>query len=240
MWDLGPMDGAGTVGSNPPHDPDPDGPVPCRGLFLGVLVFLEVGRRIGRRRIASGDTEGSGFGAVEGAVFGLIGLLIAFTFSGAAGALRRPPAPGHARKPTPSARPGCGSTCCPRRPSRRCATCSGATWTPGSRPTAEARDIEVAMAEFDALGGAPAGHLDRGGGRLPGPGGGAGRVRAGAARAQRDDRHHDHEADGDAHAPAARHLRRCSSRDAGQRAPGRLRHGQQPRGAGCTSWPSPP
>ena len=55
------------------------------GLFLGVLAFLELGRRIGRRRIASGDTEGSGFGAVESAIFGLMGLLIAFTFSGAAG-----------------------------------------------------------------------------------------------------------------------------------------------------------
>lgn len=54
-------------------------------LFLGMLVLLEAGRRIGRRRLAE-DPEGArhGFGVVEGAVFSLLGLLIAFTFSGAA------------------------------------------------------------------------------------------------------------------------------------------------------------
>lgn len=55
------------------------------GLLLAIFVLLEVGRRIGmyRRRV---DPEGSstGLGALEGAVFGLMGLLIAFTFSGAA------------------------------------------------------------------------------------------------------------------------------------------------------------
>jgi hypothetical protein len=55
------------------------------GLFAGMVVLLEVGRRIGiyRRR---NDPEGAreGVGAVEGAIFGLLGLLIAFTFSGAA------------------------------------------------------------------------------------------------------------------------------------------------------------
>jgi hypothetical protein len=55
------------------------------GLFGGILILLEAGRRIGARRIAR-DSEGAraGTGAVEGAVFGLMGLLIAFTFSGAA------------------------------------------------------------------------------------------------------------------------------------------------------------
>lgn len=55
------------------------------GLFLGMLVLLQLGRRAGLKRIAQ-DTEGAraGMGAVEGAVFGLLGLLIAFTFSGAA------------------------------------------------------------------------------------------------------------------------------------------------------------
>jgi hypothetical protein len=55
------------------------------GLLFGILVLLEVGRRLGERRIAE-DPEGarSGIGAVEGAIFGLVGLLIAFTFSGAA------------------------------------------------------------------------------------------------------------------------------------------------------------
>lgn len=55
------------------------------GLFVGIIILLEVGRRIGERRQAS-DPEGArtGIGAVDGAIFGLVGLLIAFTFSGAA------------------------------------------------------------------------------------------------------------------------------------------------------------
>jgi hypothetical protein len=55
------------------------------GLFVGMLLLLEAGRRIGLRRRAR-DLEGAraGLGAVEGAIFGLMGLLIAFTFSGAA------------------------------------------------------------------------------------------------------------------------------------------------------------
>lgn len=58
------------------------------GLFLVMLLFLEVGRRIGIRRTAL-DPEGArtGVGAIEGAVFALLGLLIAFTFSGAAARL---------------------------------------------------------------------------------------------------------------------------------------------------------
>jgi len=53
-------------------------------LFLGMLLCLELGRRLGIRRLAK-DPEGAmaGLGAIEGAVFGLYGLLIAFTFSGA-------------------------------------------------------------------------------------------------------------------------------------------------------------
>ncbi len=55
------------------------------GLFFGMLILLEIGRRIGVRRTAK-DSEGArvGVGAVDGAVFALLGLLIAFTFSGAA------------------------------------------------------------------------------------------------------------------------------------------------------------
>ena len=55
------------------------------GLFLGMLLLLELGCRIGSRRLAA-DPEGAraGVGAVEGATYGLLGLLIAFTFSGAA------------------------------------------------------------------------------------------------------------------------------------------------------------
>jgi len=54
-------------------------------LWFGMLAMLEAGRRLrlGQRgRHAEG--AGPGLGAVEGAVFALLGLLIAFTFSGAA------------------------------------------------------------------------------------------------------------------------------------------------------------
>src|SRR5512147_2359963 len=55
------------------------------GLFVGMILLLEFGRRLGQRRQGK-DEEGAraGLGAVEGAVFALLGLLIAFTFSGAA------------------------------------------------------------------------------------------------------------------------------------------------------------
>jgi hypothetical protein len=55
------------------------------GLCAGILAVMEIGRRMGKRRKAT-DAEGSraGLGAIEGALFALLGLLIAFTFSGAA------------------------------------------------------------------------------------------------------------------------------------------------------------
>jgi len=54
-------------------------------LFAAMLLLLELGRRIGmRRRAHDPDGAGSGVAAVEGAIFGLLGLLLAFTFSGAA------------------------------------------------------------------------------------------------------------------------------------------------------------
>lgn len=55
------------------------------GFFASILITLELGRRIGNYRLRI-DPEGArtGVGAIEGAVFGLLGLLIAFTFSGAA------------------------------------------------------------------------------------------------------------------------------------------------------------
>ncbi len=54
-------------------------------LFLGMLATLEIGRRLGLRRLAR-DPEGAkdGVGPLEGSVFGLLGLLVAFTFAGAA------------------------------------------------------------------------------------------------------------------------------------------------------------
>jgi hypothetical protein len=58
------------------------------GLAAGIVLMIEIGRRVGLRHRAE-DPDGStaGLGALEGAIFGLIGLLIAFTFSGAASRL---------------------------------------------------------------------------------------------------------------------------------------------------------
>jgi len=56
------------------------------GMFLGMQLLMEFGRRLGMRRLGGDpDAAKSGGGAAEGAVFGLMALLIAFTFSGAAG-----------------------------------------------------------------------------------------------------------------------------------------------------------
>jgi hypothetical protein len=56
-------------------------------FFAGILVMLEIGRRLGvwlqARRQAEGDSA-HGVGALEAAVFALLGLMIAFTFQGAA------------------------------------------------------------------------------------------------------------------------------------------------------------
>jgi hypothetical protein len=55
------------------------------GLFVGVLACMRIGWRIGRKRLlALGEDGQAGLGALDGAVFGLMGLLIAFTFTGAA------------------------------------------------------------------------------------------------------------------------------------------------------------
>jgi hypothetical protein len=53
-------------------------------LFAGMLLCSEAGRRLARRRAAR-DPEGAwqGVGVIDGAVFGLLGLIVAFTFSGA-------------------------------------------------------------------------------------------------------------------------------------------------------------
>jgi hypothetical protein len=54
------------------------------GLFLGMLLCLEIGRHIGIRRLKDDSvTAAEGIGAADGAVFAVLGLLIAFTFSGA-------------------------------------------------------------------------------------------------------------------------------------------------------------
>jgi len=55
------------------------------GLFGGMILMVEIGRRVGlrwRARIMEGGA--AGVGAVEAAIFALLGLLLAFTFQGAA------------------------------------------------------------------------------------------------------------------------------------------------------------
>ena len=51
------------------------------GLLVGMIALLDFGYRVGRRRIARGDQIVAGLNVVEGAVFALFGLLLAFTFS---------------------------------------------------------------------------------------------------------------------------------------------------------------
>jgi hypothetical protein len=54
-------------------------------LFAGMLAMLVLGRLYGRRQLRlHGEDHASGTGAIEAAVFALLGLLVAFTFSGAA------------------------------------------------------------------------------------------------------------------------------------------------------------
>jgi hypothetical protein len=54
-------------------------------LFVGMMILLETGRRIGvKRRPKESEGERGSLGTVEGAVFALFGLMMAFTFSGAA------------------------------------------------------------------------------------------------------------------------------------------------------------
>jgi hypothetical protein len=54
-------------------------------LFLGMLILLETGRRLGlSRRAKESEGERGNLGTIEGAVFALFGLMVAFTFSGAA------------------------------------------------------------------------------------------------------------------------------------------------------------
>lgn len=58
------------------------------GLLASMLLFLEIGRRLGTRWLARHPEGGpAGFGVLESAIFGLMGLVVAFTFSGAASRL---------------------------------------------------------------------------------------------------------------------------------------------------------
>ncbi|MDV6343913.1 hypothetical protein [Nitrosomonas sp. Is37] len=53
------------------------------GLFIGLLLAFGVGRYIGVRWLPESESERTSSGLLDSAIFGLLGLLIAFTFSGA-------------------------------------------------------------------------------------------------------------------------------------------------------------
>ncbi len=56
------------------------------GIFLSLVLFMELGRKWGRVRMSVDDKGArAGVGGVEAAIYGLFGLLLAFSFSGAAG-----------------------------------------------------------------------------------------------------------------------------------------------------------
>jgi len=63
-------------------------PLFAASWLIAMLVLMEVGRRVGLRRLARDPEKGlAGLDATAGAVFALFGLLVAFTFSGAASRL---------------------------------------------------------------------------------------------------------------------------------------------------------
>src|SRR5262249_36569867 len=54
------------------------------GLVAAMILAMELGYRLGRRYRISGPERAPGAAALEASVFGLMGLLLAFTFNGAA------------------------------------------------------------------------------------------------------------------------------------------------------------
>ena len=55
----------------------------CLALFFGMVLLSNAGYYLGRRTLRKGDTIPDVSGAIIAAMFALLGLLIAFTFSGA-------------------------------------------------------------------------------------------------------------------------------------------------------------
>ncbi len=53
-------------------------------IAVAILVVLELGWRIGKAQQRDREKAAGGTGTIDGAIFGLMGLLLAFTFSGAA------------------------------------------------------------------------------------------------------------------------------------------------------------
>src|SRR5215471_4514882 len=65
-------------------DPVVAGGMVATGIFVGVLIAFVGGRLLGERAIKAAGLEAMpNVGSLETAVFALLGLLIAFTFSGA-------------------------------------------------------------------------------------------------------------------------------------------------------------
>lgn len=99
-------------------------------LMLGLLICVKFGFTLGQRHGVKGDVN-----ALSGSVFGLLGLLLAFSFSGAANRFDyvRDLVTQEAMRPIP---PICGLTCCPPQLRRRCASPCGITcstvWLPTS------------------------------------------------------------------------------------------------------------
>ena len=54
------------------------------GLFLGILLCIELGYRIGKANQGDPGEVRAGVGPIEGAIFALLGLLLAFSFSASA------------------------------------------------------------------------------------------------------------------------------------------------------------
>ena len=64
-------------------NPEVIGGAVALALFVGIIAFLFLGRALGERAVARHGSVSSRAGSLEAAVFALLGLMIAFTFSGA-------------------------------------------------------------------------------------------------------------------------------------------------------------
>ena len=54
-------------------------------FFLALLLLIEIGRRLGlKQSVEDAERTHAGLGTIEAAIYGLLGLMIAFTFSSAA------------------------------------------------------------------------------------------------------------------------------------------------------------
>lgn len=52
-------------------------------VFVGAAISFEIGFRVGQRRAARGDDSFPHLGTIQGAILGLLGLLLGFAFAGA-------------------------------------------------------------------------------------------------------------------------------------------------------------